>query len=120
MSVDSALLAQLRRMTAEETDARYSDAELQLIIEEYPMVDAEGRTPSDGVWAGDYDLNAAAARIWTEKAALLAGDYDFAADGASYSRSQAHEQTMQMARFYWSKRSMRTVVMKARAGASDA
>ena len=60
-------------------------------------------------WIPTYDLNAAAADVWEEKAAVLAGDYDFSAEWAKFSRSQAYEQAMKQARYFRARRSMRTV-----------
>jgi hypothetical protein len=50
--------------------------------------------------------------VWEEKAAELAGDYDFAADGAKFDRSQAYEQARGRARWYWSRRSLKTVTQR--------
>ena len=101
----------LRRMVAEpNSDNGYTDAVLSETVSRYPVADAAGETPTvaDGsvnsVWAPSYDLNAAAAEIWQEKAASLAAAFDFSADGASYQRSQAVTQAQQMASFYRSRR----------------
>lgn len=47
-----------------------------------------------------FDLNAAAAAVWTRKAGHAHTAYDFAADGASYKRSQMFEYCMTMAKQY--------------------
>ena len=64
-------------------------------------------------WTPTYDLNAAAADIWVEKAGVFAGDFDFAADGASYTRSQAYEQAMKQARHFSARRSHKTMTMQS-------
>jgi len=65
-------LNQLRRMTALATDDPiYTD---DLLTE---MLDNRSG-----------DLNAAASDIWDEKAAEVAGSFDFDADGGDYKRSQ--------------------------------
>ena len=106
-------IAELRRRVGEPTTTTYSDATLQVYIEKFPLIDAYGRGVDDIYWVESYDLSAAAAAIWSEKAAALVANYDFSADGASYNRSQIYEQTMTQAR-YWSSRraprSMRVVV----------
>ncbi len=50
-----------------------------------------------------YDMNAAAAAVWRDKAAYVAMSYDFSADGHSMSRSQMQKQYLQMADLYASK-----------------
>ena len=52
-----------------------------------------------------YDLNAAAAEGWNEKAAAAAARFDFSADGASFSRSAEYKAFSDMAKLY-SSRSM--------------
>jgi hypothetical protein len=47
-----------------------------------------------------FDLNRAAAEVWERKAAHYAPAYDFAADGASYKRSQMHAHCLEMAARY--------------------
>jgi len=110
-------------MVAEATEATYSDAMIQGYIEAYPTMDENGEAPrvpstttpgemmANPDWTATYDLHAAAAAIWEEKAALLAPNYDFSADGGSYSRSQAHSQAMQMVRFHLSRRSPGTITL---------
>ena len=107
--VDASLITQLRRMIAEPTTTTYSDAVLSEIILAHPLIDSSGNFPDEDDWTATYDLNAAAADVWDEKAAGLASDYDFNADGASFSRSQAYEQASHMARKYRSRRSAVTI-----------
>lgn len=124
-------LAQLRRMTGEPSPTTYSDAVLTEIIESFPTLDENGESykipvidsdysvsltadmdMSDLVvnddWIATYDLNAAAAQIWQEKAAVPAADFDYSADGGNYSRSQVFEQAMKQARYYGARRKMGT------------
>jgi len=98
-------------MVGEATDATYTDADLATYIETYPVIDADGNTPDDTDWVAGYDLNAAAATIWTEKAVTLAGNFDFTADSATFNRSQAYAQYMKMARFYNARRQPGTIQM---------
>jgi hypothetical protein len=113
----------LRRMTGEMTSNAYSDAQLKGYIESYPLVDVNGRQyylepqyvtgalPNtkvnvmlNPVWIPTFDLNSAAADIWQEKATAYTGDFDFSADGGSFSRSQVYEHAMQQARYYRGRR----------------
>ena len=110
----SDMIARLRRMTAEPiTSDTYTQAEMQEAIERYPLPDATGLAPTATLWAGAWDLNRAAADIWDEKASLLAADFDFAADGGDYKRSQAHAGMLTMARRYRSMRATSALVLVA-------
>lgn len=117
MAATAEQMAQVRRMAAETTTITYSDTAIKGYIETYPLIDVNGYEPADadGIanpdWAPTYDLNAAAADIWDEKASALAAQFDFDADGASFRRSQAYQHAAERARYYRSRRSPRTLVM---------
>lgn len=117
MTVTAAQISQLRRMVAEPTTTTYSDALLTSMIEAYPHMDEWGETPLDAYgevnadWTATYDLNGAAADIFTEKAAAVANKFDFSADGGNYSQSQQYEQYMKQARYYRSRRLPSTVAL---------
>lgn len=125
MAATAAQIAQVGRMVAEPTTTTYSDAAIQGYIEAHPCIDERGEEPYDWdtstdpptqdaneSWIATYDLNAAAADIWDEKAATAAQDYDFLADGASYSRSQAYQQAAARARYYRARRNPRTITLR--------
>jgi hypothetical protein len=129
-------IAQLRRMTAEPLTTTYSDGLLTTIIESYPTLDQNGEAPwihaidsarpvtwvaymdvldlvPNQDWIPTYDLNAAAAQIWEEKAGVSAADYDFALDRAeTFSRSQVYKQMMEQARHFAAKRKAGTITLK--------
>jgi len=116
-------IAQLRRMVAEHTATTYSDATLDAYVARYPIPDSKGYSQGDrsgildnsisnvntGLWAPTYDLNAAASEIWGEKAALVAGDTDFTADGTTMTRSQKIQHANKMATYYNSRRNVASV-----------
>jgi len=117
MTATAAQIAQLRRMTAEPTEATYEDEALAGYIEAYPCLDERGEVPytwdtstepptqdANADWVPTYDLAAAAADIWSEKAAALAAGYDFSTDGGSFHRSQAYEQAQAQARYWRARR----------------
>ena len=125
MTATAAQIAQLRRMVNEPTAGIYSDAAIQTLIETYPLMDELGTEPYywdyttepptkvDNIsWVPTYDLNAAAAVIWEEKASVVAVDFDFSADGGSYTRSQVYDQYMAQARRFASKRAATTVQLR--------
>ena len=109
-------------MCAEPTTATYSDVTLAAYIERYPLTDARGKEPytwdvstmppsqiDNEAWVQTYDLHAAAADVWNEKAAALAHLYDFSADGGSYSRSQGVAQAQAQARYHLARRNLNTI-----------
>lgn len=126
MAATAAMVAAVRRMVAEPTAATYSDSTLEDLIEAQPLTDENGAEAYTDVymagtvttrvantsWIPTYDLNAVASAIWAEKANLLAGNFDFSADGANYSRAQAFEQHMKQSRYYGSRRSPRGIVQE--------
>ena len=87
--------ARLRRMIAEPTDAVYSDDDLESIAERHVITDADGEESTD--------YNSAAAEIWGEKAACLAGAFDYSGDGGNMSRSQVFEHCQKMAAYFRSR-----------------
>ena len=122
MAATAAMAARLRKMVDEPTEATYDDDLIDDYIEAYALLDVLGNDPYEidfstepptlserDEWIPTYDLNAAARDIWEEKAAAIAEDFDFSADGGKYSRSQKFEQYMKKARHYGSRRSMKTI-----------
>ena len=122
MAASAAQIAKLRTMIAEPTAATYTDRVLAAMIEAYPLLDELGTKPyiwdysttpptkdEQETWVPTYDLHAAAAQVWQEKASLLVGGFDFAADGASFSRSQAYEMAMKQSRYHGARRKAGTI-----------
>jgi len=115
-------LVRLRRMVSESGTATYTDTILATTIAEYPIMDVSGERPrlSSGSvntdWTGTYDLASAAADIWNEKAAAIASEFDFDADGLDAKRSQAVTQYMQQAAMWRSRRAARGVAPWAELG----
>lgn len=121
MAATAADIARLRRMVADTgAPSEYSDDDLRAAIERYALPDAAGIAPNADDWVATYDLHAAAADIWQEKAGALAGHYDFDADGARFARSQAHEHALTMARHYRARRAARAVSVSVSEGAGNA
>lgn len=125
MTATAAQIAQIRRMVNEPLTTTYSDAAITLVIETYPLMDELGTEPyywnylttppskvANTDWIPCYDLNAAAADIYGEKASVLSTDFDFSADGGNYTRSQAYEQAMKQQRHYASKRNSTTIRLR--------
>lgn len=126
MAASAAEVRKLRRMTAETgVDSAYTDSDMEDYIEAYPLVDARGEDPlvesatvpgtleENPLWDPTYDLNSAAADIWGEKAAALAPQYDYSADGGTYSTNQPHTNALRMAAYYEARRSPVTITQIA-------
>jgi hypothetical protein len=123
MAVTATQLSQLRRMcNLADDDAVYTDGVLTGYITKYALPDRLGTAPTyvtysgttpvetvNGSWLATYDLNAAAADVWQERASGLVDRYDFSADSASYSRSQQYQQYMQQARYYRARRAIGSI-----------
>jgi len=122
MTATAAMISRLRKMIDEPTEATYDDVSLAWYIEMYPLLDVLGNDPQDVDWtttpptiseADDwiptYDLHAAAADIWEEKAGAVSDEFDFNADGGNYSRGQKEEKYMGKARWHSSRRSAKTI-----------
>jgi hypothetical protein len=60
-------------------------------------------------WIPTYDLYAAAADIWQQKAATVAADYQFSSDDQSFSRQQVFDQYMAQVRFCRSRSMTKTM-----------
>ena len=123
MAATAAQKLQLRRMCGlASNDATYTDAVLAAYIEAYPLPDEWGQLPfyedysttppshlANVNWVPTYDLAAAAADVWDEKAATLAPQYDVSADGASRTMSQQYEHATARARHWRARRSATSV-----------
>lgn len=116
--------ARLRRMVAEPTSATYSDTTLAGYIERFPLPDSMGRDPyrvsaatppaieANPDWTATYDLNAAAADVWDEKAGAAADKFDFSEDGQSFSRAQLMAHCSDRARYYRARRSVSVIKLR--------
>ena len=122
MAATAEQIMRLRRMVAEADSTTYDNSVIADYIERYPLLDELGEEPYtwdmsttpphqdvNTWWVPTYDLNAAAADVWDEKAATVAQDYDYSADGASFSRSRVVEQYERRARSYRARRSAHTI-----------
>jgi hypothetical protein len=76
------------------------DAELDAILSRFRLTDADGRRPDDQGWLGAYALNAAAAEGWRIKASRVAADFNFSADGASFSKGDVMAKCLEMEQHY--------------------
>lgn len=123
MAATAAQIERLRRMCGlTSSDVTYTDAALAGYIERHPLPDEWGELPyyqdnsttpptqeTNENWASSYDLAAAAADVWDEKAAGYATQYDVTTDGATRNLSQQYAQAQKQARYWRSRRAMVSV-----------
>lgn len=120
--VTAEMIAQVRRMVGEANSTTYDHDTIVEYIANHPLIDERGEKPysfetSDEPptedynddWIPTFDLHAAAADIWEEKAATYAANFDFEADGGSFSHSQQFKHCMSQARFHLARRAPKTI-----------
>lgn len=114
MTPTASQITEVRRYVNEKDTENFSDDDIVTVIEKYPALDELGEDPyyyeytggqipvkkDNPNWVPTYNLFLAAAEIWEYKAAELAGKFDFSADGGNFSRSQAYNQALAMAKYY--------------------
>lgn len=121
MTATATQIAQVKRMADVVESSVYSNDLVQEYIERYPLLDERGEVPytwdsstepptqdDNDNWIPTYDLNAAAADIWGEKAGGKVDDFTFSADGASYTLSDVIKHYQARERYYRSRRAKRT------------
>jgi len=120
--VTAAMISQVRRMVNEVTVTTYDDDSITTYIAAYPRIDERGEKPysfdtstdpptreDNDDWMSTFCLHSAASDIWEEKAAAVADQFDFGADGGDFTRSQKYGQYMAQARSYRSRRAATTI-----------
>jgi hypothetical protein len=87
------------KVTADER--MLSDQDLTDIADEVAKIpDTAGNAPSATAYTDTYDLYRAAAEGWRQKAGMVAEEFDFEAEGGSFSRSQKYRNYLAMAARY--------------------
>lgn len=97
MTLEEAI-AKVNRMTDAPVAPIVTAEEVESILAECRIIDAEGRAPVSDGWEGAWDFNLAAAEVLETKAVRCATDFDFSADGSRFNRSQKQEHFRQLAR----------------------
>lgn len=121
MAATAAQVARLRRLVNEPDDTTYDDDTLEDYIERYPCIDERGQEPyswdtstepptkeENDAWIDTYDLHAAAADVWEEKASTVAANFSFSADGAQHQTQQVYDHYMAQARYHRARRTAKT------------
>lgn len=93
----------LSRMVAATSRPVLSAPDLDALLDQFAVVDRDGRRPTEDGWIGTWALNAAAAEGWRWKAGRVAGDFSFQADDASYSKGDVLANIEKMVTMYAAK-----------------
>lgn len=113
MSASAEQVARVKRLCfIEDGDPTYTDAVVAEYIERHPLMDEDGYEPDDVLWTPTYDTYFAAADICEEKATAFAGNFDFSADGGSYTRSQEFEHWSRLSSRYRSRRAITSLALQ--------
>ena len=112
MAVTTDDIKRLRSMISEPIAATYTDADLTALIENAAIPDNNGQIPSEADWTPTYNIYLVASRIWLEKAAKVADEFDFGADGGNFQRSQKHAMALKQATYFESRSNALSLHMK--------
>lgn len=86
----------LSDMCAATSRPALSPERLEDLVDRYATADRYDVFPGSDGWEPTWNLNAAAAEAWRLKASAVAGDFNFSADGASYSKADVLAHCLEM------------------------
>lgn len=93
-------LATLRDYLGGDSRPELGQDTLERLVRRFKLEDRDGRRPDDDGWLGAYALNAAAAEGWRMKGSKVAADFNFSADGASFSKGDVMAKCLEMEQHY--------------------
>jgi hypothetical protein len=99
-------IEKLKLMSAWDTEPAVSEDDLEAVLNDHAVPDANGTLPASEGWIPTYDQNAAAAKVWLIKAARAAALTEVDPPGSGIVTSKVFENCMRMARYYRSKQSV--------------
>lgn len=70
--------------------------EVGQVVDAARTVDADGLSPGSVGYLDTWDLNGAISAVWAIKAARCAGDFNFSADGSSFSKADILAHCLEM------------------------
>lgn len=97
---DSAAKIRLKAMTAWASEPTLSEQEIDALLDQYSLEDADGLAPSDVGWIPTYNLRAAAKEGWTWKMGRCADLVSTDLDGDRMSSNQLFDHCQTMVRKY--------------------
>lgn len=99
----AAAKTRLSSMVAASSRPVLTDLQLEDLIDQGAVQDVTGNYPSAATWTPTWDLNVSAMEGWRWKAAQVAGDFTFSADGASFDKGAVLVQIERMVALYAAK-----------------
>ena len=99
-------LEKLKLMTAWESDPPLSEPELEQLLADAALLDANGLTPLNEEWTPTYDLNAAASTGWLIKAARASTLIEVDPPGSGIVTSKVFDNCRAMARVFGGKKAI--------------
>lgn len=94
----SDLFSRFSNMVAADIEPTLDSGDLELILNSFPVIDADGFAPSDAEWTPTYNLRAAAAEGWRWKMGRVAHLVSSDLDGDRMSSNQLFEHCERMVR----------------------
>lgn len=94
------VVTRVKTLAATESRPTLTDDQVKAAIRQYPAVDRDG-IPADQIgWTPTWDIYRAVAELWDVKAGLVAGDFNFGADGANYGKGDVLAHCLAMSAKY--------------------
>lgn len=97
---DTAAETRLKAMTAADIEPLLSQDEIDALLTQFSLVDADGYAPSDTEWTPTYNFRAAAAEGWRWKMGRVAHLVSSDLDGDRMSSNQVFEHCERMVAKY--------------------
>jgi hypothetical protein len=90
----------LKSMTAWDEDPALSQEEIDDLLEQAKVPDADGLAITDAAWDPTWDLNFAASKGWDLKAGKVVNRFRFEEDNQVFHRNQIHDHCLAMSKRY--------------------
>ncbi len=90
----------LKAMTASASEPTLTNTEIDALLTQYSVEDADGLAPSDEDWTPTYNMRAAAAEGWRWKAGRCANLVSADLDGDRLSSNQIYDHCLAMVKQY--------------------
>jgi len=101
MALSAAETTRIRSLVSESTDDVFSDVDIQTVSDAMAkVVDSSGYAPSHASYVDTYDIYLIAAELWRIKAGNFADEFDFAAEGGRFNRSQKYRMALDQSKRY--------------------
>lgn len=97
---DAGTVDRVKSLTSWDQRPALTAEEVLASIKAHPLPDVDGLTTLDPSWTPTWDVYAAAAELWGIKAGRVAGDFNFSADGANFSKGDVMAHCLAMEQKY--------------------